>query len=111
MRCASSKVTDAMSSSSLEPAGIGTVHRGEARKRSPRCAPRHRVGEHAPHGGVVVDRIVLVTRAEVDDPTRATPEGAAAAEHLPATEGADEHELVRHWDVEELPVHLVLLEH
>src|SRR5687767_9563305 len=99
MRCASSKVTDAMSSSSLEPAGVGTVHRGEARKWSARCAPRHRVGEHSPHVGVVVDRIVLVAGAEVDDPTRATPEGAAAAEHLAAAEGADEHELVRRRDV------------
>src|SRR3712207_847467 len=103
MRWASSNVTDAMSSSSLEPAGAGTLHRGQARQRSSGCAPRDRVAEHSPDVGVVVDRIVLVAGAEVDDPARATPERASAAEDLAAAERADEHQLVRHRDVEELP--------
>ena len=48
-----------------------------------------------PHVGVVVDREVLVARAEEEDPSLPAQEAAAAAEHLAARERADEHELVR----------------
>ena len=65
------------------------------------------VGDHALDVGVVVDRVVLVAGAEVEDPPGAAPKAAAAAEHLAAGERADEDELVGRRDVEVLAVHLV----
>src|SRR3954468_19613148 len=56
---------------------------------------------------MVVDRVVLVARAEVEDPPGAAPEAAAAAEDLPAGERADENKPARAGDVEGLAVHLV----
>ena len=56
---------------------------------------------------VVVDRIVLVAGAEVEDPPAPARPAAAAAEHLAARERADEHQLVGRRDVEVLAVHLL----
>ena len=75
-----------------------------------RRGPQDRVGQHAPHVGMVVDGVVLVARAEVEDAPRAAVEAAAAAEHLAAGEGGDEDELVRRRDVEVLAVHLLGLD-
>ena len=84
----------------------GTSPRTPARRRPP-----DGVGDHPLHVGVVVDRVLLVAGAEVEDPPGAAPEAAAAAEHLAARERADEHELVGRGDVEVLAVHLLRLDH
>ena len=81
------------------------------RRPQPRRRPLDRVGEHAPDVRVVVDGVVLVAGAEVEDPARAALEAAAAAEHLAAGEGADEHQLVGRRDRERLAVHLLRVDH
>src|SRR5699024_4614788 len=73
--------------------------------------PPDAVGDHTAHVPVVVDGIVLVTGAEVEDLPLAAAEGAAGAEHLSPAEGGDEHELVGDGDVEVLAVHLLLVDH
>ena len=82
-----------------------------ARRRPPRAPPSDRVGEHPPDVGVVVDRVLLVAGAEVEDPPRPRAEAAAAAEHLAARERADEDQLVGLRDVEGLAVHLLRVDH
>src|SRR3954471_21273869 len=52
----------------------------------------------------------LVTRPEIEDPAAAAFVAAAAPEHLPAREPADQHEAVRSRDVEMLAVHLLGVE-
>ena len=77
----------------LEPAR-GRVRAAGGRVAQPRRRPLDGVGEHAADVGVVVDGVVLVAGAEVEDPPGAALEAAAAAEHLAARERADEDELV-----------------
>src|SRR4051812_47986944 len=60
-----------------------------------RSGPARGVGEHPLDVRVVVDGIVLVARAEVEDPARAAGPAAPAAENLAAREARDEDELVR----------------
>jgi hypothetical protein len=55
-----------------------------------------------------VDRILLVSGAEVEHPATASTISHAGAEHLTTVEGADEDQLVRLGDVEELAVRLML---
>src|SRR5690349_2417741 len=88
----------------LEPAGRGEVDGWQPRQLAAWCTPRDGVGEDPPDVGMVVDGVVLVARAEVDDLPVAPPEGAPAAEDLTAGEGADEHQLVGRRDVEVLAV-------
>src|SRR4051812_32989474 len=95
----------------LEPAGRGEVDRWQPPQLAAWCTPRDGVGEDPPDVGMVVDGVVLVARAEVDDLPVAPPEGAAAAKDLSAREGADEHQLVGCRDVEVLAVHLLLRDH
>src|SRR3954454_11811590 len=71
------------------------VRRLGHRPTDARCRPPRRVGEHALDVGVVVDRVFLVARAEVEDPARAAGPAAAAAEDFAAREARDEDELVR----------------
>ena len=59
---------------------------------------------------MVVDGVLLVARGEVEDLALAAPPAAAGAEHLAAGEGGDEDQLVGGRDVEELPVHLLLVD-
>jgi putrescine oxidase len=73
--------------------------------------PADRIRQHPPHVGVVVDRVVLVPGAEVEDPPAAAAEATSAAEDLTARERADEHERVGDRDVEVLAVHLLGLDH
>src|SRR4051812_28839926 len=75
------------------------------------AAPGDGVGDDALDLGLVIDRELLVARAEVKDAAGAAAVAASAAEHLAALEGADEHELVWRRDVEELAVHLVVGDH
>src|SRR5215207_10097297 len=72
--------------------------------------PGDPVGDHLPHVLVVVHRVLLVARGEVEDPAVAAAERAAAAEHLATAEVADEDQFVGHRDVEELAVHLLRLD-
>jgi hypothetical protein len=59
----------------------------------------------------VVRRVLLVAGAEVEHPALAAAVAAAGAEHLAAGERADEDQLVRLRDVEQLAVHLLALDH
>src|SRR5215472_18711388 len=79
----------------LEPAADGLECRVRGRcQRLPRARPPHRVRDHRPHLRLVVDRVLLVARAEVEHPAPAPRVAAAAAEDLAALERADEHELL-----------------
>src|SRR5689334_10714592 len=82
--------------------------RGQVVGGRPAPTPRHSVGDHALNLGLKVNRVLLVPRAEVEDATCAAVEAAAAAKHLAALERADEDELVRRGDIEELAVHLLV---
>src|SRR5207248_11405799 len=70
-------------------------------------APRDAVGDHALDLGLVVDRVLLVAWAEVNNPAQAAPVDAAAAKDLAPFVRADENKIVRGGDVEVLAVHLV----
>src|SRR5262245_15327096 len=71
------------------------------------CRPARRVFDHPQHVAVVVGRKGLVPRAEIDDlPGPAGPR-AAAAEHLAATEAADQERALGFGDVEEFTIHLL----
>src|SRR5215216_724677 len=92
-------------------AGLGLLYR--FRVAVDRCRPWCRRG---PADGVlddaldvliVVRRVLLVTGAEVEDPTPPPPVTQAAPEDLPPSEPAHEDELVRLRDVEGLAVHLL----
>src|SRR5690349_18152133 len=82
--------------------------RGQVVGGRPAATPRHGVCDHALYLGLKVNRVLLVPRAEVKDAPSAAVEAAAAAKHLAALERADEDELVRRRDVEELAVHLLV---
>src|SRR5215212_6481001 len=73
-----------------------------------RRGPVDGVADDALHVGVVVGRVLLVTRAEVEDPTPPPPVAESAPEDLAPTEVAHEDELVGLWHVEGLSVHLLL---
>src|ERR671913_2151224 len=79
-------------------------------RRRPRCrrGPADGVLDDALNVLVVVGGVLLVTRAEVEDPTPTPPVTQAAPEDLPTPEPAHEHELVRLRHVEGLAVHLLL---
>src|SRR5215217_4417582 len=79
--------------------------------RPARRGPRDRVGEHALDVGMVVDGIVLVSGAEVEDPARAASEATACAKHLATRERAHEYELIWRGNVEVLAIHLLSLDH
>src|SRR6478609_1031563 len=70
--------------------------------------PAHAVGDHLLDLRLVVHRVLLVARAEVEDAALAPRERHARAEHLTALEGADEDEVVGFRNVEQLAVHLLL---
>src|SRR5699024_7231289 len=72
------------------------------------ACPDHGVGQHPLDLGLVVDGVLLVARAEVEDLALAATEHGTEAEHLSPGEGGDEHELVGGGDVEHLAVHLLL---
>src|SRR5579859_8226251 len=55
-------------------------------------APHDGVGDHALHLRLVVHGELLVAGPEIEQPARAAGVAAAAAKHLSAGEGADEHE-------------------
>src|SRR5215212_4023005 len=71
-----------------------------------RRGPVDGVADDALHVGVVVGRVLLVTRAEVEDPTPPPPVTEPAPEDLAPTEMAHEDELVGLRHVEGLSVHL-----
>ena len=79
--------------------------------RSRGVAHSTRVGQHPLDVGVVVDGVLLVAGAEVEDPARAAHPRAAAAEHLAAGERRDEDQLVGRRDRERLAVHLLRVDH
>src|SRR5918993_2119198 len=78
-------------------------------RRRPWCrrGPADRVLYDALDVLVVVGGVLLVARAEVEDPTPPPPVTQAASEDLPTSEPAHEDELVRLRDVEGLAVHLL----
>src|SRR5439155_1389115 len=75
------------------------------------AAPGHAVGDRALDLRLVVDRVLLVAGAEVRDASCPAVVAATAAKDLPALERADENQLIRSRDVEELAVHLVVRDH
>src|SRR5882757_1177703 len=79
--------------------------------RAVRSCPPHAVGDDPAHVLVMVGRVVLVPRTEVEDLAVTSAERASAAEHLAAAEGAEEDQLVGDRNVEELAVHLVFVDH
>src|SRR5258708_2084030 len=90
------------------PAGIGAEGRVRlVADRPARPSPARRVGDDAAHLGLVVDRVLLVAGAEVEDAASPPPEAAAAPQHLAAGERADEDQLLRRGDVEVLAIHLL----
>src|SRR5215213_2029117 len=70
-------------------------------------SPADSVPDDELHIGVVVGGVLLVARAEVEDPTPPSPVAEPAPEDLPPAEPAHEDELVRLGHVEGLPVHLL----
>src|SRR6266540_3329488 len=95
----------------VEPAGIlAVVHLGEL-PGAGRSGPADRVGDDLLDLRLVVCRVLLVTRPEVEHPALAAAVAAAGPEHLAAGERAHEHQLVRLRDVEQLAVHLLALDH
>src|SRR5918993_1723343 len=70
----------------VEVTGLVAEQGGE-RPRPVTLHPGDAVRDHPANVGVVVDRVILITRREEEDPAVAPPEGAAAAEHLAAGEG------------------------
>src|SRR5207248_10567998 len=58
-------------------------------------APRDAVGDHALDLGLVVDGVLLVAWAEVNDPAQPAPVDAAAATALAALVRADGNQIVR----------------
>src|ERR671932_133065 len=96
----------------LEPAGrrfnaLGCHVAGTCRGRRPPYA----VGDDVLHDRMMIDRKVFVARAEVEDATAPAHKATATAEHLPATEGADKHQLVGLRDIEVFAVHLLPRDH
>jgi len=78
--------------------------------RTIRSRPLHAVCDHAANVRLEVHRVFLVTRAEEEDsPVPALP-GASAAEDLTAAERRDEDQFVGTRNIEELPIHLLLLD-
>ena len=77
---------DAQLAHANQPRGDSGLPGTGRRGRRCRGRPLDRVGDHAPDVGTVVDGVVLIARAEVEDPAQPAPEAAAAAEHLAAGE-------------------------
>src|SRR5699024_5089841 len=93
-----------------EPVGLVAVQERDLAVGHGRTGPVDAVGDHAAHVGVLVDGVVLVAGAEVEDLALAAAEGAAGAEYLSPAEGGDEDQLIGHGDVEVLAVHLLLVD-
>src|SRR5918995_67084 len=72
-----------------------------------RCGPADGVPDDTLHVGVVVGRVLLVARAEVEDPAPPPSVTEPAPEDLAPTEMAHEDELVGLRHVEGLPIHLL----
>src|ERR1700734_3413391 len=95
----------------VEPAGRHLLHLvGHWQRAVGAAGPADSVGDHPAYYGVVVDGVILVSGAEVEDPPGAPVEAASGPEYLSAGEARDEDELVRLRDVEELAVHLLCLD-
>lgn len=91
----------------LKPAGPRGVELGEIVVVDFRLVgPAHGVGDDPADFQLVVDREVLVARAEVEDAAFAAPEATAAAEDFAAAVGTDEDQFLRCRDVEDFAVHL-----
>ena len=93
-----------------EVAGLVPQQRRHGPLRPVRHRPRDAVRDHLADVLVVVHREVLVAGREVEDLPVSAAERAAGPEHLAAGEGRHEDQFVRHRDVEELAVHLLLLD-
>src|SRR6476659_7066494 len=72
--------------------------------------PACRVRDDPPDERLVIGRVGLVARPEVEDATPAALVATAAAEHLAALEPAHEDEAVGRRDVEVLAVHLLAID-
>ena len=90
--------------------GIRAPQQGELPAGPIRPCPLDTIGDDALHVGMVVDGILLVAWAEEEDAPMASPPGAPAAEDLAARERAHENEFVGSRHVEELAVHLLLVD-
>src|SRR6478736_2131007 len=88
------------------PGRVGHSRRGTVQIRL--RSPPHAVGQDPLDLWMVVHRVLLVARAEVEDAALSAREGDAGTEHLSAGKGADEDQVVRVRDVEQFAVHLLL---
>src|SRR5687768_10781688 len=93
------------------PVPLGVGHAGRFAELLRLRHPADPVGDDPLDLGLVVDGILLVARAEVEDPALAAGERDSRAEDFATFKRADEDEVVGLGNVEELAVHLLLRDH
>ncbi len=70
-------------------------------------APIHRIGKNLPDFGHMVNRVLLMPRLKVKDSSLSALERAPAAKYLAACKPSCKHNIIRLWNIEVLPIHLL----